>query len=214
MGSREKPFQWRGSVKDLFDLLTTAQGIGNFFDFFIPGFIALVISGAIGPTPDGDFAKRATSAIGYSAINFAVMSSCVRLLQHLGAPDALVQSTRALFIFVLPVFYPYVVYRMREQQRFGFSTPFPSSWDQFFARRNKKYYVRATLKGDNAEYVLGYYGSNSISSQAPAEQILLLERIYDEDPAGNWVERQDTVGLLLPMSECRMLEFIIPGERK
>lgn len=198
-------------MKELIEFLSATHNVETLFLFFIPGFISLLVAGTIGPVPEADFSKRVVAAVGYSALNFAAMSLVIAGLAALGLAGGELY-VRGLFVFVLPFIYPFILYRMREKQVLGFSTPFPSTWDQFFARRNETFYVRARLKGEKGEYVHGLYGKNSISSQAPAEQMLFLERVYEVDAAGAWTEHPDSVGILLPMSECRTIEFIIPGE--
>lgn len=197
-------------MNDLLDFLKSADNIQTLFIFFIPGFISLLVAGMIGPVPDDDFSKRVVAAVGYSAMNYAGMGVCTWAFESIGFAGAK-PYVQAVFVFVLPFFYPFAIYRLRERQFFGFSTPFPSTWDQFFARRGHTYFVRARLKGTTTEYVLAYYGKNSMASQSPADQMLFVERVYDADADGNWIVRKDTAGLLLPMSECTSIEFIIPG---
>lgn len=194
-------------MKELVDFLGATNNLETFFLFFIPGFISLLVAGLIGPVTDDDFSKRIVAMVGYSALNYAALRLTLVLWSALDLAGLTIY-TKVFFVFVLPFIYPFIIYRLRENQFWGFSTPFPSAWDQFFSRRHYKYFVRAKLK--NGEYVLGYYGRNSISSQTPAEQMILLERAYDADSNGNWIERKGTVGLLLRMSECESLEFIIP----
>jgi hypothetical protein len=198
-------------MNELVHMLDATKDVQTFFVFFIPGFISLLVSGMIGPVPESDFAKRVVAAVGYSALNFGAMSAVLGSLDALGLSSG-DSTVRGLFLYVFPFAYPFILYRMREKQRFGFSTPFPSTWDQFFARRTHTFFVRAQLKGDKDEYVHGLYGKHSLSSQAPAEQMLFLERVYSVDEKGEWTEHADTAGILLPMSECRTLEFFIPSE--
>jgi hypothetical protein len=194
-------------MKEILDFLGSTSNLDTFFTFFIPGFIAVLIADSIGPVQDSDFSKRIGAIVGYSALNFVILGSVVRVVDALNL-STLDPYIKGAFLFVLPLCYPFIIFRLRERQIFGFSTPFPSAWEQFFSRRAYRYFVRAKIKGEN-RYVLGYYGRNSLASQAPAEQMLLLEKIYDDDGNGNWIERKTTVAFLLPMSECESLEFII-----
>lgn len=186
----------------------TPDHLSTYFLFFIPGFIAMQVGALLVPTADTDVGKRIPVAIGYSALNFAVMSIAL-LIPNLLNWTWVAAIIAFAFIFVLPVFYPFWFKKIRAKQSFGITTPFPTAWDEFFSRRDELW-VRVHLKnGDTLTGWFGQSGSNpSAASQYPEEQQLYISELWEQDASGAMVKSPRSAGIIVSMSEVSYLEFL------
>ncbi len=180
------------------------ENISQYFLFFIPGFISMQVGALLVPVSDNDFGKRVPIAVGFSALNYALMTvviECAKLLNLAGISGIIAFA----FTFVLPFAYPFAFKYIREHQWLGITTPFPTAWDEFFSRR-KQYWVRVHLKtGDILTAWYGYPGS--AASQYPEAQQLYLSELW-ENVAGTMQKIHRTGGMLISMTEVEYLEFL------
>jgi Family of unknown function (DUF6338) len=175
-----------------------------YFLFFIPGFIALQVAALVTPTSDSDFTKRVPLAIGYSALNYAVLQIilipvAVSRLPHLA------DAAKFLFTFIVPVFYPFIAKRVRDAQLFGFTNSYPRAWDFYFSRRLKRW-VRVYMKDGST--VLGWYGASSTATTYPVDEQIYIEELFDANPQTNaWEPRASSDGAIICMSDVLYIEF-------
>jgi len=88
--------------------------------------------------------------------------------------------------------------------------PTPTAWDWWFKQPHWRWII-ITLK-DGTTFK-GYYGPDSFASSDPAERDVFVEKIYEVDENGQWIETGDK-GLFIAHGEIRTLEFlpILPPE--
>ena len=157
------------------------------------------------PVSDNDFGKRIPVAVGYSALNFALMSLVVGIVDRIGL-GSLDTPLRYAFLFVFPFIYPFLFKLVRDRQFLGITTPYPTAWDELFSRR-QQYWVRVHFK--NGDVVTGWYGEpGSAASQYPEAQQIYLSEIWESDGAGSTRIRPRSAGLLVSMTEVQYLEFL------
>jgi hypothetical protein len=173
--------------------------------FFIPGFIAMQVGALLVPVSDNDFSKRIPVAVGYSALNFALMSLVTAIPDSVGW-TALSTVLRYAFLFVLPFVYPFIFKAVRERQFLGITTPYPTAWDELFSKR-KQYWVRVHFK--DSRMVTGWYGQpGSAASQYPEAQQLYMSELWEPDGKGSTKKVDRSAGLLVSMTEVQYLEFL------
>jgi hypothetical protein len=193
------------SLEDALKFLTPAN-ISQYFLFFIPGFISMQIGALLVPVSDDDFGKRIPVAVGYSALNFALMSLVTGATDHFGW-TLTSTALRYLFLFVLPFFYPFILKSVREHQVLGITTPFPTAWDEILSKR-KQYWIRVHFK--NGKVVTGWFGEpGSAASQYPEAQQLYMSEIWQSNGNGGMEKVPRSAGMLVSMTEVRYLEFLI-----
>ena len=175
-----------------------------YFLFFIPGFIALQISSLISPTADLDFSKRIPSAIGYSALNYALMQLILIPIRASRVPNA-PELVQLAFTFLVPALYPFAIKSLRDSQLAGITGSHSRAWDFVFSKRLKRW-VRLHMKDDTV--VCGWFGSNSQSTSYPIDEQLYIEKLYDvESDTNAWKERVSSAGAIISMSEVKYIEF-------
>ena len=183
----------------------TPENISQYFLFFIPGFIVMQVGALLVPVSDNDFSKRIPVAIGYSALNFALMSLVVAIPDRNGWSLTSV-VLKYCFLFLVPFIYPFVFKRIRERQLFGITTPYPTAWDEFFSRR-EQHWIRVHFK--DGSVVTGWFGQpGSAASQYPEAQQLYISEIWEPDGKGSTRKVPRSAGLLVSMKEVQYLEFL------
>ena len=181
-----------------------------FLIFFIPGFISIKIFDLIVPSERRDFSKSLFEAIGYSSLNFALLSWLIILI-HSG--DFYLRNKiwyflfLILILFIMPAIWP-LLFRL-------LSTwpplcrhiihPLPKPWDFVFGNR-RAYWVIVNLK--DGRKIGGVYGPNSFSSSYPAEEQIYLEQVWKLDEKGRFLEPVErSEGIIILGSELSSIEL-------
>jgi len=82
----------------------------------------------------------------------------------------------------------------------------PAAWDwRFSSLPRGGLFVMVTLKGDQT--VAGFFGRNSFASSDTGERDIYIEEEYDVAETGEWMPRSAQVGIFIPASEIRYIEF-------
>uniref|UniRef100_E6QWP5 Uncharacterized protein n=1 Tax=mine drainage metagenome TaxID=410659 RepID=E6QWP5_9ZZZZ len=179
--------------------------MSQYFLFFIPGFIAMQVGALLVPVSDIDFSKRIPVAVGYSALNYAVMSIALWFIKLAGRPNLTTIATAA-FMFIVPIIYPFIFKKVREKQWLGITTPYPTAWDEFFSKR-RQYWVRVHFK--DSSVLTGWYGQpDSAASQYPEPQQLYISEVWVQSNTGDMQKSTRTAGILVSMTEVSYLEFL------
>ena len=85
----------------------------------------------------------------------------------------------------------------------------PAAWDWRFSNLPRGgMFIMVTLKGDHA--VAGFFGRHSFASSDSGERDIYIEEEYDVSDDGEWVPRSAKVGVFIPASEIRYIEFWEP----
>lgn len=89
----------------------------------------------------------------------------------------------------------------------------PTAWDWRFGRMPRDgMFAMVTLT--NGDRVAGLFGTNSFASSDTDERDLYLEEEYVVNEKGQWEERPEKVGILIPAREIRYIEFWQPQPRE
>ncbi|HAF0292528.1 TPA: hypothetical protein G9C53_004922 [Salmonella enterica subsp. enterica serovar Typhimurium var. 5-] len=97
-------------------------------------------------------------------------------------------------------------------QKFGFNPihVIPTSWDYQFNRiENYAYVIICFIDGSTLG---GLYSNQSFASSKSEERDIYLEKVYDIDTDGNWIEKDNTYGIWIASTDIRAIEFLKGGE--
>ena len=116
-----------------------------FLLFFVPGFISIKVFDLLVPAERRNFQSTVSEAIGYSALNFAVLSPLIVVAAYgLGIFSTLWGQLAAVYVILLraPVIWPLLFIRVI-QPRFPrvFANPVPKPWDVVFRRGGESWII-------------------------------------------------------------------------
>ncbi|MBU9723145.1 MULTISPECIES: DUF6338 family protein [Bacillaceae] len=88
--------------------------------------------------------------------------------------------------------------------------PTAVSWDYVFNNKKEGAYVTIHLK-DN-QPISGYFGSRSFASSLSSERDIFLEKIYELDEDGNWIELTPLRSIWIKGDEIKAIEYVERSE--
>ncbi|MCJ2110226.1 DUF6338 family protein [Methylobacterium sp. E-025] len=80
----------------------------------------------------------------------------------------------------------------------------PTAWDYKFSSDRGPRFVLVTMDGAK---VGGIFGEKSFAASDPTERDIYLEEIWDVSEAGEWSQRPERVGILIPAKQVKLIEF-------
>lgn len=181
-----------------------------FLIFFIPGFVSISIYDLVIASGTRDFSKSIFEAVGYSCINFALLSWLIIIIHKdnfLNSHPVWYLVSLLAILFIFPVIWPALGIKIRKLSwlsRFVLQ-PEKTPWDSVFSKR-KSYWVIIHLK--DGRKVGGKYSSNSYTSAFPHEHEIYLEEAWKLNEKGGFKEKVDrTKGIIIFGDEIISLEL-------
>ncbi|HXM18370.1 MAG TPA: DUF6338 family protein [Candidatus Tumulicola sp.] len=173
-----------------------------FLAFFVPGFVSMQVFSLLVPTEPRDFSKQLPEAIGFSALNYAVVGPVLFFMSK----DP-VWFVPALYIslLLLPIGWPFLYLKVREWLPFTTVDPYAKPWD-YVLRLNTRWVI---LHLRNGEKLAGKYGFKSFASSYPAPEQIYLEEVWTLDEHGSFSEPHDrTRGIIVNGADILMFELL------
>ena len=166
-----------------------------FLLFFVPGFISIKVYDLRVPAERRNFQSTLAEAIGYSAVNFAILLPLVVAVAYgYGVLDRLWWQlvTSYVVLLIAPVSWPLLFVRII-RPRFSkvFVNPIPKPWDVVFRQRGESWIIVHLIGGRR---VGGRFARGSEASSYPAEEQLYIKEVWRLDENGRFVERVDRRG--------------------
>lgn len=181
-----------------------------FLIFFIPGFISIKIYDLIVPSERRDFSKAIYEAIGFSALNFAVLSWLIILI-HSANYSTVHKGWYIFFImiilFVCPILWPIIYLYLSTQTLIAKHVihPIQKPWDYVFGKR-EPFWIIAHLK--DGKTIAGKYDTDSFASSYPAEEQIYLEELWHVDKQGRFMKAiERSKGVIISGRDISALEF-------
>jgi hypothetical protein len=180
-----------------------------FLLFFVPGFISIKVYDLLVPAERRNFQSTLAEAIGYSAVNFAILLPLVVAVAYgYGLLDGLWWQlvTSYVVLLIAPVLWPWLFVRII-RPRFSkvFVNPIPKPWDVVFRQRGESWIIVHLTDGRR---VGGRFARGSEASSYPAEEQLYIKEVWRLDENGRFVERVDrTGGIIVSGRTIEAIEF-------
>jgi hypothetical protein len=181
-----------------------------FLVFFIPGFISIKIYDLLVPAERRDFSKSILEVIGYSSLNFAVLSWLI-ILMHTGNfyDKYKVWYFILLFciMFVIPILWPIFFLKLFSWKPIAKYVihPILKPWDYLFGKK-EAFWVIVHLK--DGRKIAGRFDTKSFASSYPAEEQIYIEEIWSLDKNDKFEKPiQRSQGILILKDEIMAIEF-------
>jgi len=181
-----------------------------FLVFFIPGFISIKIYDLLVPGELRDFSKSIFEAVAYSAINFALLSWILIVIQHYDLYNTHIVWFYILQVFVMfigPIIWPIVFIRASDWKPIAkrIIHPIQKPWDWVFLKRKSRWVI---IHLTNGNAIGGKYASKSFSSSFPAEEQIFLEEVWKLDSNGVFIKPiKRSAGIIVLGKEISSIEF-------
>ena len=176
----------------------------------IPGFVSMKVYDLLIPGERRDFSKSLLEVIGYSALNFALLSWLIILIHSKGFYDhhpVLYFGFLFLILFIFPAVWPLVYFKVSSWNIIAkwFIHPIPKPWDYVFGKR-QSFWVIVHLK--DKRRIGGRFDTNSFASSYPAKEQIYLEEVWELGEKGNFVKRiERSKGMVILGEEIMAIEF-------
>lgn len=181
-----------------------------FLLFFIPGFISIKVYNLLYPSEQKDFSAFLLEAVGYSSLNFAVLSWLIIII-HSGNfyNDHRIWYLICLFLilFTIPLLWPILFFKISDWRLFKkyIVSPIQKPWDYVF-RGRQAFWVIIHLK--DGRKIGGRYDRNSFSSSYPSKEQIYLEEVWKLDEDGIFGEPiKRSRGIIVLGEEILAIEF-------
>lgn len=181
-----------------------------FIIFFVPGFISIRIYDLLVASERRDFSGTFIEAIGYSAINFALLSWLIILIHS----NNFYEDYRVTYfillvviLFVVPAILPVIFFKLITWKPIAQFVVHPDRkpWDYVFGK-GKPYWIIVHLK--DGRKIGGVYDEDSFASSYPAEEQIYLEKVWKLDKEGIFLRQIDrTEGIIIMRDEILSIEF-------
>ncbi len=181
-----------------------------FLIVFVPGFVSLKVYDLLIPGERRDFSKSLFEVIGYSALNFAILSWLIILIHSkdfYGHHRLLYFGSLFLILFIFPILWPFVYLKLSSWNAFAkrFIHPIPKPWDYVFGKR-QRFWIIVHLK--DRRRIGGRYDTNSFASSYPANEQIYLEEVWELGEKGNFVKPVErSKGMVILGDEIVAVEF-------
>ena len=176
----------------------------------VPGFVSLKVYDLLIPSERRDFSKSLLEVIGYSALNFALLSWLIILIHSKSFYDrhqSLYFGSLLLILFVFPALWPFVYRKVSSWKIFAkrLIDPIPKPWDYVFGKK-QRFWVIVHLK--DRRRIGGRYDTNSFTSSYPAQEQIYLEEVWELGEKGNFVKPiERSKGIVILGDEIMAVEF-------
>jgi Family of unknown function (DUF6338) len=159
-----------------------------FLLFFVPGFISIKIYDLLVPSERRDFQSTLAEAIGYSAVNFAVLLPIVATIYGYGMLERMWAQLAAAYLILLaaPLVWP-LLFVLVIRPRFAnvFVNPVPKPWDVVFRDLGESSIIIHTSDGRR---IGGRYARGSQASSYPADDASPKSRTYTYTPTHGFAD--------------------------
>ena len=181
-----------------------------FLAFFMPGFISIKVYELIVATKRHDFSNSVLEAIGYSVLNFTVLSWLIILI---GSPDFNKNRPILYFIciiiifFIFPTIWPLLFIKASKLKIFKkyILRPVNMPWDDVFSKR-EAYWVIIHMK--DGRKIGGKYGTLSGASAFPNQRQIYLETLWKIDDNNAFIKKiERSKGAIFFEDEISIIEF-------
>jgi hypothetical protein len=178
-----------------------------FLAFFVPGFISIKVYDLLWPSERRDWSKAVIEAIGFSAVNFAVLSPIVypTVIGYGIFINPLLQTGVAFVaLLIAPAIWP-IILRTVLRKRGLLLDPVHKPWDVVFKDRGECWIIVHLKDGRR---IGGRFGRRSVASSAPAEEQLYLEEVWELDVHGAFLRAVDrSAGILISAPDIQAVEL-------
>ena len=181
-----------------------------FLLFFIPGFISTKVYNLLYPSEQKDFSAFLLEAIGYSSLNFAVLSWLIIII-HSGNfynnHKVWYFICSFLILFIIPLLWPILFFKISNWEfvKKYIVSPIQKPWDYVF-RKKEVFWVIIHLK--DGRKIGGRYDRNSFSSSYPSKEQIYLEEVWKLDENGRFEEPiTKSKGIIVLGEEILAIEF-------
>ena len=181
-----------------------------FLTLFMPGFISIKVYGLIVASKPRDFTSSVLEAIGYSVLNFAVLSWLIFLITSHNFEElnpTLYSLCIILIFFIFPIIWPLLFIWISKFNLFKryILSPINMPWDDVFNRR-KSYWVIIHLK--DGRMVGGKYGKLSRASAYPNQRQIFLENLWELDEKNAFSKKVErSRGAIFFEDDISIIEF-------
>jgi hypothetical protein len=181
-----------------------------FLAFFMPGFISIKVYELIVATRLRDFSSSLLEAVGYSVLNFAVLSWLIFWISTPGFSDENPVSSYisiVLIFFIFPALWPLLFIRISKWMFFKkhILSPISMPWDEVFSRREALWVIVHMKDGRK---IGGKYGTRSRASAFPNKRQIYLESLWRLDDNGAFREKvKRTHGAVFFEEDISIIEF-------
>lgn len=182
-----------------------------FIIFFVPGFISMKVYDLFIPGERRNFSEDIYQAIGFSCINFAILSWLIILIHSGGFPRSH-QIWYSIFLFIIlfasPAVLPVIFLKFLSCEKIAkyIRNPIDKAWDWVFRNKRNAQWVIIHLR--DRRLIGGKFGKESFASSSPAEEQIFIEQVWKIDKDGNFLKPiERSKGMLVLGSEILALEF-------
>lgn len=181
-----------------------------FLALFMPGFISIKVYELIVATKHRDFSDSVPEAIGYSVLNFAVLSWLIFLIS---SSDFNKNSPKLYYLYIILIFFIFPIIwpllfiwasKLKFIKRYILS-PINMPWDEVFSRR-EAYWVIIHMK--DGRKIGGKYGKFSRASAFPNQRQIYLEKLWELDNNNVFLKKiERSNGAIFFEDEISVIEF-------
>lgn len=179
-----------------------------FLLFFVPGFISIKIYDLLVPSERRDFQSTLAEAIGYSAVNFAVLLPIVAAVYGYGSLKSLWAQVATAYLILLaaPLVWPFLFLRMiRPRFAAVFVNPVPKPWGVVCRDLGESWII---VHMSDGRRIGGRYARGSQASSYPADEQIYVKEVWRLDEDGRFLEPiERTGGIILSMKDVQAVEF-------
>jgi hypothetical protein len=181
-----------------------------FLAFFMPGFISIKVYELIVATRFRDFSTSILEAVGYSVLNFAVLSWLILWISSPGFSEknpASYSISIVLIFFVIPALWPLLFVRMSRWKVFKkhILSPINMPWDEVFSKREALWVI---IHMKDGRKIGGKYGARSRASAFPNQRQIYLESLWRLDENNAFREKVErTRGAVFFQEDISIIEF-------
>lgn len=182
-----------------------------FIVFVIPGFISIRIHDLFIPTEQRESSKLIIEAIGFSCINYALLSWSIYFISKYDVSKQypfLFAFFLIGILFIFPVIWPIIYIKIRKSK---FVTnivphPIPKPWDYIFGKREAFWLVIYLTDGTR---VGGRYDTDSFTSSFPEDEQIYIQEVWNIDDNNKFLtKRTRSRGMLISSKDIKAIEFI------
>lgn len=182
--------------------------------FIVPGYITLQISDAIKPKKQDEKTKEVHFLIYcviYSFVNTYLyhLASNIEVIKNINS-DLVMLLISILVGIIIGIANPiHIIYLLLGLMNVDVKDPVPTAWDYVLLNHANSFII-ITLS-DNSK-LRGWWGENSYAADASHGGDIYIEKIYDENENGEWIENKNSKGIYLSKGMVKMIE--LKGEDK
>jgi len=180
-----------------------------FLAFFMPGFISIKVYELIVATKKHNFSDSVLEAIGYSVLNFAILSL---LIFYISQPSfnqnnpIIFYFCIILIFFIFPSIWPLLfvwISKFKILKKYILS-PINMPWDEVFSKREALWVIIHLKDGRK---IGGKYGTSSRASAFPNQRQIYLEKLWElkNNVFVKKIDRSD--GAIFFEDEISIIEF-------